>query len=244
MLYRRPLPIHSDVPIISFTFDDFPKSALLKGGAILKRFGAHGTYYAALGLMGKETPTGSIFVAEDLKALVEAGHDLGCHTYAHCHSAETRTSVFVDSIIENARVLENLVPGVCFQTHSYPISAPKARTKLKASKHFLCCRGGGQTLNHGVADLNHLSAFFLEQSRDNLRAVSELIERNRQAKGWLIFATHDVSETPTQYGCTPEFFEEVVECAANSGARILPVTAACRLLLQLDPQFRNGGLAA
>jgi hypothetical protein len=57
-----------------------------------------------------------------------------------------------------------------------------------------------------------------------------LIDRNRQARGWLVLSTHDVSDTPTPYGCTPDLFERVVRWAADSGARILPVAAALTTL--------------
>ena len=48
-LFTRPVAIPSQKPFISFTFDDFPRSAWLTGGAILERFGVRGTYYASLG---------------------------------------------------------------------------------------------------------------------------------------------------------------------------------------------------
>ena len=85
-LFRRPFVINTQTPLISFTFDDFPRSALLTGGAILKRFGLTGTYYASFGLMGKEASTSPMFLAEDIGALLELGHELGCHTFAHCDS--------------------------------------------------------------------------------------------------------------------------------------------------------------
>ena len=56
--------------------------------------------------------------------------------------------------------------------------------------------------------------------------MKELIDRNQQTRGWLVLATHDVSAQPTPYGCVPEFFDEVVRYAAQSGARILPVGEA------------------
>ena len=56
---------------------------------------------------------------------------------------------------------------------------------------------GGQTFNSGTADLNLLCAFFLEQSRDNPAAVKRLIDQNAKARGWLIFATHDVCASPS-----------------------------------------------
>ena len=51
LVYKRPFSICPQRPLISFTFDDFPQSALSNGGAILNRFGVAGTYYAALDLI-------------------------------------------------------------------------------------------------------------------------------------------------------------------------------------------------
>ena len=88
------------------------------------------------------------------------------------------------------------------------------------------CRAGGQTFNAGTTDLNQLSSFFLEKSRDEIEDVKDLIDQNKDAKGWLVFSTHDVTENPGPYGCNPQFFEEIVKYSVESGARILPVTEA------------------
>ena len=203
LLFRRPLAVRSEQPLISFTFDDFPRSALLTGGAILNKFGLSATYYAALGLMGKVAPTGEMFIADDLATLFEQGHELGCHTYGHCDSWETDTASFENSILENRSALSRLVPGADFKTFSYPISLPRPLTKAKVAGHFLGCRAGGQKFNVDTADLNQLSAYFLEQSGHDIQAVKNLIDRNRQEGGWLIFATHDVRDAPSRFGCTP-----------------------------------------
>src|SRR5580692_2797537 len=221
LLFRRPLLVRPERPLISFSFDDFPQSALLIGGAILNRFGLVGTYYASLGLLGRETPTGRMFDAGDLTMLLERGHELGCHTFSHCDSWDTGTVAFEKSIIENRAALNRLIPGTEFKSFSYPISLPRPQTKRNIADHFLCCRAGGQALNEGKADLNQLAAFFLEKSRDDIQAIKALIDHNREVRGWLIFATHDISDDPTPYGCTPGFFEEVVQYAVSSGARIL-----------------------
>jgi peptidoglycan/xylan/chitin deacetylase (PgdA/CDA1 family) len=234
-LCQRPFAMNPGCPIISFTFDDFPRSAFLTGGAILQSFGLTGTYYASLGLMGKQTETGSIFLAEDLKALAAEGHELGCHTFNHCHAWKTRPHSFEDAVTENRQALRNLMLGTSFKTLSYPIGAPRAATKRRVSKYFACCRGGGQTFNVKEADLNYLSAYFLEQGRDNPGAIKHLIDQNCRARGWLIFATHDISEEPTRWGCTPDFFADIVRYAANSGARILPVFQAYEALQPDSP---------
>jgi len=229
LLCRRPLPISTQTPIISFTFDDFPRSALLTGGAILKGCGLAGTYYASLALAGKQTPTGTMFLRDDLKVLIEQGHELGCHTFDHCHAWDTKPHAFEDSIIKNRQALSELAPGTFFKTFSYPISVPRAQTKRRVAKYFVCCRCGGQTFNVGHADLNYLSAFFLERCRDP-QVIKQLIDQNQRARGWLIFATHDISSNPSPFGCTPRFFEDIVRYSVNSGARILTVVQACEEL--------------
>ncbi len=224
--FRRLVEMHNSVPYISFTFDDFPRSALHTGGEILLKFGLRATYYASLGLMGTEAPSGKIFVLDDIKELVLEGHELGCHTFNHCDSWETNPEVFEDSIIRNKQALDELVSGATFSSLSYPIKGPRPESKRRAEKYFRCCREGGQTFNVGKTDLNLLKAYFLEKSRGNGGLVKKVVDQNCHARGWLIFATHDISESPTPYGCTPPFFEDIVKYSLASGARILPVAEA------------------
>jgi peptidoglycan/xylan/chitin deacetylase (PgdA/CDA1 family) len=226
LVFRRPQAIQAERAIVSFSFDDFPRSALLNGGTILRRFDVFGTYYTSMGLMGQRAPTGEIFVADDLHELLRQGHELGCHTHSHCHSWQTPGEDFERSILENRAALEKEVPQATFGSFSYPICPPRPFTKRRVAAHFPCSRAGGQTFNRDGADRNQLAAFFLEKSRDRIDDVKNVIARNLADRGWLIFATHDVTERPTPFGCTPAFFEEVVLEAVRSGARILPVAAA------------------
>jgi peptidoglycan/xylan/chitin deacetylase (PgdA/CDA1 family) len=226
LFFRKPLKMDNQVPFISFTFDDFPRSAFHAGGDILLRSGLRATYYASLGLMGTEAPTGPIFTLDDVKELLARGDELGCHTFDHCHSLISSPRLFEDSIIKNKRAINGLVPGTVFKTFSYPLDSPRLFTKRRTGRHFRCCRGGGQTFNAGTTDRNFLKSFFLEHSRDNPGSIKNVIENNSLVKGWLIFTTHDISETPTRYGCTPSFFEDIVKRSMDSGARILPVAEA------------------
>jgi hypothetical protein len=234
--------------LISFTFDDFPRSAFLEGGSILRKHDIRGTYYASLGLMGKESPMGPMFQAGDLEELLQLGHELGCHTFEHCHSWNTPADVYERAIVQNQKALTQVLPGITFETFAYPFSAPHLAVKRVASRHFICCRGGGlrarryfapgggQTFNSGVTDLNLLCAVFLEQSRDNPEALKSLIDQNARAQGWLIFATHDVRDVPSRFGCTPGFFEQVVQWSSESGSRILPVAEALEALRASRPK--------
>jgi len=231
--------LHPPFPIISFTFDDFPHSAWSQGGAILNRYRARGTYYVALGLMEQQIEAGEGFHQGDLRQLIDSGHELGCHTHDHFHAWETTRLLFEQSIVRNMTKLQELVPGAIMKTLSYPKSCPRPGNKRAAEKHFLCCRGGSLgfrdlreetkikqvAFNFGLRDANSLQGFFLEQAPDSA-TVKTLIDENRSEGGWLILATHDVSGTPSNLGCTAQFFEEIVRHASKSGAKLLPVAEA------------------
>jgi peptidoglycan/xylan/chitin deacetylase (PgdA/CDA1 family) len=230
LLYHRPLTVASERPLISFTFDDFPRSALYVGGEILNRHGSAGTYYVALGLAGQQVGSGQMFEMSDLPRLLSEGHELGCHTFAHCHSWQTDAAQYELSVIKNRRALEEFMPDIEFKSFSYPYCAPRPMIKRRVARHFLSCRGGQQGINAGTTDLNQLDAFFLEKTRGDLRRVREIIDHNCERHGWLVFATHDIADSPTPFGCTPGFFEQVVEYAAASGAQLLPVVHALQVL--------------
>ena len=222
-LARRVRRIKMESPVISFTFDDFPRSALINGGAILRRRGFCGTYYASFGLMGQIGSTGEIFQGEELPDLIRQGHELACHTFDHCDSWETTPDEFEASILRNRQAAAWHVPGVMLKSFSYPISCPRPATKRQITSFFECARAGGQTFNAGVVDMNYLQAFFIEQSRHNFPAIKQVIDDNVRAIGWLIFATHDVSDSPTPFGCTSALFERIVDYSEKSGAQVLRV---------------------
>ena len=223
---RRPRRMAQRRNMISFTFDDFPASAVNVAGAQLHARGLRGTYYAAFGLMNSDWRTGRAFGETELHELAAQGHELGCHTFAHCHAWDTRPALFERSIVENGRALAQWLPGATFSSLSYPYSYPRPGIKRVASRHFACCRGGGPSFNAGEIDLNDLQAFFPEKTQTDFAPVRRIIEQNRLAGGWLIFAFHQIAENPNRFGVTPAFFADTVSCAIDSGALILPVSAA------------------
>lgn len=228
---RRPLRMANDRPLVSFTFDDIPRSSFLIGGAILKELGVRGTFYISLGLMDGETSGGRCFSLDDLKNIIAEGHEIGCHTHGHVDAWEGRPGQFEASILDNQRALDGLFPGKRFTTFAYPLSEPRPRMKRIAARHFACARGGGQICNAGVVDLNLLNACFIDhRNRDVADDIFRLIAENRRTNGWLIFGTHDVASPPSPYGCSPDLFRAVVRASLDSGAEVVPVVKALGMI--------------
>ena len=225
-LARRPFRLRPGRPVVSFTFDDFPRSAWTKGGEILARHNVAATYYASFGLAGTEGVSGPLFTHADLRDLLMAGHELGCHTHSHCPAWETEPAEFEASVQRNREQLLACLPRARFRTLSYPISPPRADTKRRMGCTFACCRGGGQEHNAGAIDLNCLRGFFLEQTGGAVPPLATAIATSAAAGGWLILATHDVADRPSRFGVTPSYLEHAIQLARASGAEILPVAAA------------------
>jgi peptidoglycan/xylan/chitin deacetylase (PgdA/CDA1 family) len=242
-LGRRMVSIRTPIPIISFTFDDAPKSSFDLGREILKDHGARATYFISLGLLGAETEVGKIASAGDLARAVEDGSELGCHTFDHLDAWHTPSEAFMESVARNREALLRILPGARFTTFAYPKSGAKLSIKPALGKIFACCRGGGQTANVHSADLNLLNACFLDRRTGiGPEFIRTLVDYNAGQCGWLILATHDVAADPSPYGCSPKFLKEIVQYASRSGALLLPVGEACAKLIssnssepRLDP---------
>lgn len=223
---RRPFRLSLRRPIVTFTFDDFPRSALTVGGRILTQHGVHGTYFVAMGLAGTTIESGEMFVVKDLDDLLADGHELGCHTHEHLPAWETPPSAYLASVDRNLRALEAVPRPVRPTSHSYPISFPRPASKRRLATRFRACRFGGQDANRGMVDLNALNSFFIEQSVHDFARIERCVESLASVPGWLIFSTHDVDANPTRYGCTPEFLAQVVDCVRASGATVLTMNEA------------------
>ena len=229
---RRLVSIELTTPIISFSFDDAPQTAFIMGGDTLKKHDARATFYISLGRLESASPSGTIASQVDLCRAVAEGHELGCHTFDHIDPWKTKTAVFEESIFKNGRCLAKILPETTFSTFAYPFCGPHPATKRRVGKLFDCCRGGGQTFNAGSTDFNLLKAFFLDvRNGDTIDTVRRMIDCNAEFQGWLIFATHDIGDDPSPYGCKKDFFEEVVAYSASSGSLLLPVGKACEKIL-------------
>ena len=218
--------IDLDRPIISFTFDDFPKTAAQKGLDLLTKYGLKATYYISFGLIDKDTATGRICSIKDVESVIKSGNDIGCHTFNHLGAYEQSFSAFENSIKENQRFVQDAFPQLKFSVFSYPKGQVKPQTKKIVQRYFKCSRGIIPGINKGKIDLNLLKSTRIYGHKANFEWSKKFIHQNVKENGWLIFYTHDVSPEPTPYGCTPNLFEKVLNYSRESGAIILTVEEA------------------
>jgi peptidoglycan/xylan/chitin deacetylase (PgdA/CDA1 family) len=218
----RPADIAYPGGAVSFSFDDFPKTALATGGAILEKYGLRGTYYAALGLAGSDGNVGPIAELAEMREAHQRGHELACHTYSHLDCSRASAPEILSEIRRNADAMAALIDGFAPANFAYPFGRYVGTAKRLVAPCFASCRGTSDGINHRGADLADLRGTRVYAQQFSESAMRRLIDRACELGGWLIFYTHDVTEAPSRFGCTPRQWESIVAYAAGRAA-VLPV---------------------
>ena len=134
LLPTRPQPVAWPGGVVSFTFDDFPKSALSIGGAILEGHGARGTYYTAAGIAGTDGDLGPMFDRGAVAAAQSRGHEIACHTFAHLDCGESDTGTLVADIDESATAHSDLTGGYRPTNFAFPLGSVSFSAKRRAGR--------------------------------------------------------------------------------------------------------------
>jgi peptidoglycan/xylan/chitin deacetylase (PgdA/CDA1 family) len=221
-----PHQLRSDGPMVSFTFDDAPKSAATTGIQILDEYDARGTFYVAGGLVGQCSGNWTELSADDIVRLHQNGHEIACHTFSHRRTTDLDAATMAAEIDKNRRYLMALDSSIKVENFAYPFGMASVSRKGQLRKIFRSSRGILPGVNSGIVDLHFLRAMpLIEQDidRDAIdRAFDEAVAKN----GWLIFYGHDVENTPSPYGCTPQLLRHALDAAARRNIPALTVAGA------------------
>jgi peptidoglycan/xylan/chitin deacetylase (PgdA/CDA1 family) len=216
-------------PVVSFSFDDFPRSALHEGGRILRERGWAGTYFAAGSFCGKRVGGLDYFDRDDLVQAAEEGHEIGCHTFGHLRLPETGPAEIEADLRRNAEFVAQSLPGHRLSSFAYPFGDLHLGQKALIARRFPICRGIWPGINAGRMDFAQLKAVGLERWSLDALDVDAWLDKTEAERGWLIFFTHDVSDDPSRFGCLRKTFEAVADAVARRGIRVLPVKNAVGL---------------
>lgn len=230
----RKLPVRSarlagNRPVASITFDDFPKNAWTLGGPILAKYGVRGTYYTAGGFCGRTVEDTVFYDEADLKALVAAGHELGCHGFGH-QPTPTLTTVGLKADADRNRDFLRQF-GTDPVSYAFPYGRVSPRTKRFYAPRFSNVRGVHPGVNVGRVDLSQLNTISLESRCWDEAKIEAAIQRVLHDNGWLVLYTHDVSENPSPYGSTPCMLDWALGRVAAARIPVLPMREALPVAL-------------
>ena len=223
-----PFRLQNSGPMVSFTFDDPPRSAATVGVPILDRYLARATFYVAGGLVDQWSGHWDGISADEIVGLHRGGHEIACHTFSHVRTTDLDAAALAAEIETNRRYLLALDPSIQIQNFAYPYGLGAVSHKARLRKVFRSSRGIITGINSGTVDLQYLRStplVDLHIDRDGIdRAFDEAIAKN----GWLIFYSHDVATSPSPYGCSPSLLQHALDAAAQRKIEILRVTDALR----------------
>jgi peptidoglycan/xylan/chitin deacetylase (PgdA/CDA1 family) len=230
-MYPRQASLGTRGPIVSFTFDDFPRTALTVGGHILNSYGLCGTYYASIGLMNGVSPLGDQFRREDLDNLLRDGHELASHTFGHVSCRSVSCARYREDVEKGRSAIEKITGRPDFGNFAFPFGDVTLNTKKVVGRDVASSRSIWRGFNGPQVDLNLLRANSLYGNSDKFAQVQELILENERRRSWLIFYSHDVCQTPSRFGCTPELLEFAISFASRRCARIATIAEVVTALI-------------
>ncbi|HSZ66280.1 MAG TPA: polysaccharide deacetylase family protein [Xanthobacteraceae bacterium] len=226
----KPLGMRNQAPLVTFTFDDVPDSAYVNGAAVLERHGLRGTFYVASGTCGHKDAYWRVIGADQVRALYDAGHEIGCHTFSHVRVEDLDAQRMDEECAQNLRRLRELCPGIALTNFCYPFGRASLPRKMQLQKRFDSCRGVYQGVNASTADLGMLRTIDLYDrtlTPDKLRRV---LRETRERNGWLIFTTHDVADKPSWIGCSPRLLADTIAAVQAENMQCLPIRDALKAI--------------
>ena len=207
--------------MVSFTFDDFPKSAADTGAEIVEEVGARACYYACSSMAGTRTVCGEMFDDRDLAALSRAGHEIGAHTHSHLDCARAGLDEVVSDITQGLEGLRAMGHAAPVQHFAYPFGETRFEVKRALAGRFRSARGVLSGLNSRGNDRMQLRAVELDSDEASLPRALAAIETAMREKAWLVVFSHDVSDAPGPWGVTPAALRKVARAARDAGAALL-----------------------
>lgn len=225
VMARRPRRLALSRGTLSVSFDDFPRSAWVEGGAVLRDFDAQATYYACMGLAGSQRAGGEHFTVDDLMALHDEGHEVGDHGYDHLVCEDSPLAEVLADVEHNQRALGELI-GHRPRHFAYPKGSMTPWHKRALSERFTSLRGVWPGINGGSGrpfNAAALRAVPLYAKTWNSAAIGAWMSRAAATRGWLVVFTHDVSTSPGPWGITPTQLAQTLTLAHEAGLRIAPV---------------------
>ena len=212
--------------VFSLSFDDIPASAWTEAGPILAQHGVKATYYVCGGLADGVNMDRQQFSVAHLQALHTAGHEVGCHTFGHTSALRMDAEALRLSLDTNAAWVAERLDGYRMTTFAWPFGDATVSAKRSVRARFDLARGVRNGINAGTEDRALIKSIGLESRRLPGYDLEALMAETAQTKGWLTAYGHDVSDRPTDYGCTPDDLDRVLRAASAAGLAIMPVAEA------------------
>jgi peptidoglycan/xylan/chitin deacetylase (PgdA/CDA1 family) len=224
----KPFRMQNRAPLVSFTFDDCPESAYVNGASILENHSISGTFYIASGIADTNDTYWHVITQEQIRALYEHGHEIGCHTFSHVNVETLSAAALDQECRKNHNLLRRLVGDIQLTNFCYPFGLVSLPRKFQLQKRFDTCRSNFEGINGRTIDLALLKVVELYDRTLTPEKLNRVLRETCDCNGWLIFYTHDVADPPTFMGCSPDLLRSTIETVQAMGLACVSVREALR----------------
>ena len=232
-LVTAPAELTGDAPAVSFSFDDFPKTAYTNAGKILEDNEARGTYFLSTDLIDTHYEGQAQCDTKDLQNVIDNGHEIGGHTQSHKHLQTLNKAEMEYEIVVNRDFIRNTLDTEV-SSFAFPFGGTSPQAKKAVLPHYRIARSINPGLNSGRIDRMHIKAYSLYGENFCLRRIEQLVEETLRQNAWLVFYTHDVQNKHSAYGCSVNQFEAVVNAVKTRQIDIRTMSAVSRDSMHID----------
>lgn len=212
--------------LVTFTFDDTPVSAVTTGAALIEAHDARATYYIASGLLGTRAEGWDVIGPETVGELHRRGHEIGCHSHTHARADFLTADELEADVRHNHEILKGIDPTLRIENFAYPYGYGSIAWKLRLKTLFNSSRTVSPRVNRGVTDRHYLGSIPLISAQIDRQGIDRVLDETARSAGWTIFYTHDVTDRPSQYGCTPDLLDYALAATKRHGMAIATVARA------------------
>jgi peptidoglycan/xylan/chitin deacetylase (PgdA/CDA1 family) len=223
---RAPRRLRTAKPLVSFTFDDAPTSAHAVGAPLVERAGGRGVFFIATSLVGRRTTHFPIVDRFEVRDLFMRGHEIGLHGHGHYAVGSLNNAGLRDDLERNRAELADIDIRIEAHNFAYPFGLVAVERKRTLAGISSSSRSIAPGFNVGRFDAQYLRSVELANARLSIPQLRGFLEAAQRQRGWLIFTIHDVSASPSPFGCTPALLQAALEDAAMRGFEIVTIAQA------------------
>jgi peptidoglycan/xylan/chitin deacetylase (PgdA/CDA1 family) len=234
---------------LSITFDDSFKGQFANAFPVMQKYGLTGTAYVITRDIGgaTEDPIWTQMSWDDIRALKDAGWEIGSHTVSHPHLPTLDDKRLADELrFSSLQIARQL--GQAPTSFAAPYGEVDARVTAAISKVYQNAattgdEGGGDGINEpGKIDKYGISRLVI--TRNTLpEEACEAVDDAAAKKVWLVLAFHQVVDNPPttpagDYMVKTSDFAQIMKCISDHvHAGQLKVTNVSDALAALQPSL-------
>ena len=219
--------------IVSFTFDDGPKSFITNALPVLKRAGILTTQYVTTGKVDDanvEDP-GKTFSQQDIQTLFKRGDEIAAHTVTHPRLPQLGIDQITQELVSSRQQLQLQLhtPVVDFAS---PYGEYDDQVLQVARQYYQSHR----SVDVGYNDLSTFDPYNIRVQNVNRdtdpQTVAAWMEFAKTHKVWLVLVFHQIMDNSGAYSYGPDNFNQVVTSTNKLGIKTVTVNQGLSIMRQ------------